>query len=66
MGYDDNVKLKLSTLIFLDLTKAFDTVNHNIPLSKLAHYGIRGQANISIRSFLNRKQYVYINEKTSL
>ena len=47
--------------VFVDLQKAFDTVNHNILLSKLNHYGIRGTANDWLSSYLsNRSQYVSI------
>ena len=48
--------------IFLDLQKAFGTVDHEIILAKLNHYGIRGVSNDWFRSyFSDRQQYVSIN-----
>ena len=48
--------------IFVELQKAFDTVDHSILLSKLCHYGIRGLTNKLFESYLaNRKQFVSIN-----
>jgi len=47
---------------FVDLAKAFDTVNHNILLSKLHHYGICGIPYEWSNSYLSdRSQYVYVN-----
>ena len=51
--------------LFIDLRKAFDTVNHALWLTKMEHE-IRGTALEWFKSYLNnRKQYVYINGETS-
>ena len=57
-----------SGTVFLDVAKAFDTVNHRYLLRKLEHYGFRGTTLMWMESYLtNRSQYVNIrNHKSGL
>ena len=63
----ENLDLNKKTMgIFLDVKKAFDSINHDLSLKKLDYAGIRGIENDRIRSYLtNRIQYVKINEEYS-
>ena len=67
----DNVRIAIedgqfSCGIFLDLSKAFDTVDHSILIRKLGHYGICGIANDWFTSYVhNRRQYVTIGSSKS-
>lgn len=53
--------------IFIVLSKAFDTVDHNISLDMLFHYGIRETAHDSFANYFgNRHQFVQFNDTSSL
>jgi exonuclease III len=57
--YDNLDSGKLSLAIFLDLSKAFDMLNHKILLAKLQHYGVTGTSLNWFASYLSeRKQFV--------
>ena len=62
----DLEKSKLPLAIFLDLSKAFDTIDHEIMLTKLQYYGITGTSLQWFKSYLTgRRQYVQFKDSLS-
>ena len=57
----------LNAVVFLDVKKAFDTIDHNVLLDKLSHYGIVNEELSFFKSYLsNRKQSCYVNGRLSI
>ena len=57
---------KIPINFYIDLAKAFDSLNHDILLDKLSYYGVNGTAKTLLKSFLSdRKQYVKIDDVKS-
>lgn len=52
--------------VFVDLKKAFDTIDHKLLMNKLEQYGLRGRAYSWLESYFdNRYQYVHFNDHQS-
>jgi retron-type reverse transcriptase len=59
-------KKQLSIIIFLDLSKAFDSVQHDILLKEITDLGVTSEVLNWFKSYLsNRSQYVHIGSATS-
>ena len=58
--YDNINDITITALLLFDLNKAFDTVQHDILLRQLKHYGIRGTAQNLIASFLRKDNNMYL------
>ena len=63
---DQMDKHKIPTNFYIDLSKAFDSLRHDILLDKLTYYGVTNPAKKLIESYLsNRMQFVQIGNKVS-
>ena len=67
----ENIRLSMNNKnpcasVFLDIIKAFDTIDHSLLLNKLESFGFRGNFKKLIQSYLNSsQQYVFFQSKTS-
>ena len=58
-------EIKIPTAIFLDLSKAFDTLNFDILLNKLKFYEVHGTSLALIKSYLTNRYHLYVQFENS-
>ena len=61
--YMDNGNIPVG--IFINLPKAFDTIDHNILVAKLEFCGVKGLSNKLLKNYLTNRQYVSLEDKNS-
>ena len=60
-GFEEN---KITLGVFLDLSKAFDTLEHKTLIAKLENYDVRGLAKSWFESYLSERKLKYNNHKS--
>ena len=63
--FDNINRNQFTSIFFLDLKKAFDTVCHKTLFKKLNHYGLRGPVYKLLDSYLLRHKFVSLNNTFS-
>ena len=63
----ENNEFTVTIGVFIDLSKAFDTIDHHILLKKLIHFGVNGNNIHWFESYLtNRKRFLSFNNKNTI
>ena len=66
MSIVENIQTQFAAVVFVDLRKAFDTLDHRILLQNLEHYRVKGISKKWFSSYLtNRKQFASIDNCNS-
>ena len=62
----DSCNVPTTSNIYIDLSKAFDTLKFNILLNELDYYGVQGCANRLIYSYSSDRSNLLISDDTNL